>query len=236
MYKDKVVLITGDAHGIGKATRLAFEKQGAFVYGIDIADGSYFKGDIANLNDLEQFVSAVTDKHPHIDIIINNALPQTIGIHQGNVNHFINALSVGVVAPFYLVQLCLPYLKQGSSIINLASTRAFQSQPETESYAAAKGAITALTHSLAISLSQDQIRVNAVAPGWIDTMQSTTSLADIQQIPSQMIGQPDDVANLILYLCSEQARFINGQTIQIDGGMSKQMIYHDDFGWQFNRP
>lgn len=234
MFQDKVVVITGDIHGIGLATRQAFENEGARVYGIDINPGSFFQGDIANPTVLEKFVSTILEKEDHVDVLVNNALPKTVGIHQGSLTDFQYALQVGVMAPFYLTQLLLPAFKPGSAIINLASTRAFQSQPETESYGAAKGAITALTHNLAVSLNHDQIRVNAIAPGWIDTYQSTFTQADEKQHPSQRVGHPSDIAEMILFLASEKGSFINGQTITIDGGMSKLMIYHDDYGWEYH--
>lgn len=233
MFKDKVVIITGDAHGIGLATREAFEAAGAKVYGIDINPGSFYQGDIGQPAIIQKFVESILKIEPKIDILVNNALPTSVGIHTGSLSEFNQALQVGVVAPFYLTQLLLNHFNPGSSIINLSSTRAFQSQAETESYAAAKGAITALTHNLAVSLSKEQIRVNAIAPGWIDTYNQTFSGPDVSQHPSQKVGLPDDIAQMILFLASDKASFINGQTITIDGGMSKMMIYHNDHGWKY---
>lgn len=235
MFKNKVVVITGDAQGIGLETRLAFEKMGAMVYGIDLTPGSYYQGDITNPEVLINFVQKITEQHKKIDILINNAAPTMVGIHQGSIEDFTKALNIGVIAPFHLVQLLLPYFAHGANIINLSSTRAFQSQPETESYAAAKGGITALTHSLAVSLGPSNIRVNAIAPGWIDTHNGDWSKEDMYQHPIQRIGVPADVTNMIMYLCSDTAGFITGQTFQIDGGMSIQMIYHQDHGWQYKK-
>lgn len=234
MYKNKVVVVTGDGHGIGLATRKAFEAAGARVYGIDLNPGSFYQGDIGQPAVLQKFVESILKNESKIDVLVNNALPLSVGIHNGSLSEFNDALQVGVVAPFYLTQLLLNHFNPGSSIINLSSTRAFQSQAETESYAAAKGAITALTHSLAISLSKEQIRVNAIAPGWIDTYQHSFSGSDVSQHPSKKVGVPEDIAELILFLASNKASFINGQTITVDGGMSKLMIYHNDQGWSYH--
>jgi NAD(P)-dependent dehydrogenase (short-subunit alcohol dehydrogenase family) len=107
------------------------------------------------------------------------------------------------------------------------------SQPETESYTAAKGGISALTHGLAMSLA-GKVRVNAISPGWIDTDFTVYEGPDALQQPVGRVGHPLDIASMVLYLCSEQAGFITGQDIVIDGGMTKQMIYHADHGWHLN--
>ena len=105
------------------------------------------------------------------------------------------------------------------------------SQPQTESYTASKGGIAALTHALAVSLAH-KVRVNSISPGWINTDKSYTGDAeDRLQHLSGRIGKPIDIASLVLFLCSEQASFINGENICVDGGMTKQMIYHNDYNW-----
>ena len=108
------------------------------------------------------------------------------------------------------------------------------SQPQTESYTAAKGGISALTHALAISLA-GKVRVNSISPGWIDTSYKIYTGADASQHPAGRVGTPMDIANMVLFLCSDKAGFITGENICIDGGMTKQMIYHDDFGWTLDR-
>lgn len=137
---------------------------------------------------------------------------------------------MGVTAPFYLAKLFLSYFSQGASIVNISSSRDRMSQPQTESYTAAKGGISALTHALAVSLA-GKVRVNSISPGWIDTSYKIYTGADASQHPAGRVGTPMDIANMVLFLCSDKAGFITGENICIDGGMTKQMIYHDDFGW-----
>jgi len=135
-----------------------------------------------------------------------------------------------VTAPFYLTKLFMPYFTKGSSIVNIASSRNRMSQPQTESYTAAKGGISSLTHALAVSLS-GKVRVNSVSPGWIDTSYNEYEGPDAYQQPVGRVGNPLDIANIVLFLCSEKAGFITGEDICVDGGMTKVMIYHGDNGW-----
>ena len=152
------------------------------------------------------------------------------GVTEGSYEDFEYALRVGVTAPFYLSKLFSPYFAPGACIVNISSSRDRMSQPETESYTAAKGGISALTHSLAVSLS-GRVRVNSISPGWIDNDYKTYDGADAVQHPSARVGNPLDIANMALYLCSDMAGFITGENICIDGGMTRQMIYHGDYGW-----
>ncbi len=230
-FLNKVVLITGAAQGIGKCIAEQFAAQGAVVCGIDLRAGCYMQGDIADAQVLERYVAKVIADYGHVDILINNALPPALGIDECSHADMLYALSVGVAAPFYLCKLCLPYFAQDASVVNISSTRERMSQPQTESYAAAKGGIGALTHALAMSLA-GKARVNAISPGWIDTAYTQYSGADALQHPVQRVGNPLDIANMVLYLCTEKAGFIHGENITIDGGMSKQMIYHGDGGWK----
>lgn len=230
MSKQKVVVITGDQSGIGKCVKESFEKNGAIVCGIDIQEGSFYHGDIADEKVLEAFVSKVITHYQKVDIIINNALPVMKGIDDCTYEEFQHALSVGVTAPFYLVKLLKPHLSEGASIVNISSTRAMMSQAQTESYSAAKGGIHALTHALAVSLS-GIARVNAISPGWIDTTNTIYTGANAYQHPAGCVGKPEDIAEMVKFLCSEEAAFITGENITIDGGMSKLMIYHNDQGW-----
>ena len=229
-FKEKVVVITGGAQGIGKCIAEAFEKLGATVCVIDKQQGNHFVGDLANKQVMEQFVKEVLEKHGHVDYLINNALPLMKGIDECTYEEFQYALSVGVTAPFYLAKLFAPYFSKGASIVNISSSRDRMSQPQTESYTAAKGGISALTHALAVSFA-GKVRVNSISPGWIDTAYTVYEGSDAVQQPAGRVGNPLDIANMVLYLCSDKAGFITGENICIDGGMTKQMIYHGDNGW-----
>ena len=234
IFKDKVVIVTGGAKGIGRCIADEFRSQGAIVYVIDMQEGDHFVGDISNKEVLESFAAKVLSKHNQVDIIINNALPMMKGIDGCSYEEFQYALSVGITAPFYLVKLFLSHLAEGASIINISSSRDRMSQPQTESYTAAKGGIAALTHALAVSLA-GRARVNSISPGWIDTAYTVYDGPDATQQPAGRVGNPKDIANMVLYLCSDKAGFITGENICIDGGMTKQMIYHGDFGWRLER-
>jgi NAD(P)-dependent dehydrogenase (short-subunit alcohol dehydrogenase family) len=233
-FKDKVVVVTGGANGIGRCIADEFRNQGARVYVIDKQEGEHFVGDISKKEVLEDFVSEVLSKHNKVDIIINNALPLMKGIDECSYEEFQYALSVGVAAPFYLVKLFMSHLAEGASIINISSSRDRMSQPQTESYTAAKGGIAALTHALAVSLS-GHARVNSISPGWIDTAYTVYEGPDATQQPVGRVGNPIDIANMVLFLCSDKASFITGENICIDGGMTKQMIYHGDCGWELDK-
>ena len=230
-FKDKVVVVTGGANGIGKCISEEFRKQGASVCVIDKAEGEHYIGDISDKAVLEDFVKSVIDQYGHIDYLINNAIPLSKGITECTYEEFEYAQRVGVIAPFYLAKLFKPYFSKGGSIINISSSRDRMSQPQTESYTAAKGGIAALTHALAVSFS-GKLRVNSISPGWIDTEYRECEGADAVQQPSGRVGNPMDIANMVLFLCSEKAGFITEENICIDGGMTKQMIYHGDHGWK----
>ena len=230
-FKDKVVIVTGGANGIGRCIAGEFRSQGAIVYVIDKQEGEHFVGDIARKEVLEAFAAEVLGKHDKVDFIVNNALPLMKGIDECSYDEFQYALSVGVTAPFYLVKLLRNHLADGASIINVSSSRDRMSQAQTESYTAAKGGIAALTHALAVSLS-GRARVNSISPGWIDTAYTVYEGPDATQQPAGRVGNPMDIAHMVLFLCSDKAGFITGENICIDGGMTKQMIYHGDHGWK----
>ena len=231
MFRDKVVVVTGGVKGIGKCICEEFEKAGAKVCIIDILENPYFVGDIAEEKNLRNFANKVIAEHGKVDILVNNALPFMRGIDSCTFEEFNHALKVGVTAPFYLTKLFLPYFAEGASIVNMSSSRDRMSQPFTESYTAAKGGIAALTHALAVSLA-GKVRVNSISPGWIDTDYEEYDGADAAQHPVGRVGNPMDIANMVLFLCSDKAGFITGENICIDGGMTKQMIYHNDCGWK----
>lgn len=233
MSQTKVAVVTGGAQGIGKCICEQFEKQGAAVCTIDLQDNPYFVGDLSDEQTVRRFADKVISQYGHVDYLVNNAIPLFKGIDSCTYAEFNYALRVGVSAPFLLTQLFLPYFAEGASIVNISSSRDRMSMPFSESYTAAKGGIAALTHALAASLA-GKVRVNSVSPGWIDTTGSVTDLIDLAQHPAGRVGTPMDIANAVLFLCSEQAGFITGENLCVDGGMTRLMIYHGDNGWTYN--
>lgn len=229
-FKKKIAVVTGGARGIGRCICEQFEAAGATVCVIDLLENDYFVGDLADKATLETFAKKVISEHGHIDYLINNAAPKMCGITDCSYEDFEYALKVGVTAPFYLSKLFAPHFAEGASIVNISSSRDRMSQPGTESYTAAKGGISALTHALAVSFA-GKVRVNSISPGWIDNNYIVYEGADAVQQPAGRVGNPPDIANMVLYLCSDMAGFITGENICIDGGMTRQMIYHGDHGW-----
>ncbi len=234
MFRGRVAVITGGANGIGQCIAEEFRKNGAETVIIDKEPGDHFVGDISDKTVLEKFAAMIAEKYGRVDFLVNNALPIMRGIDECTYEEFSYALAVGVTAPFYLSKLLLPYFEMGGSIINISSSRDRMSQPQTESYTAAKGGIAALTHALSVSLA-GKIRVNSISPGWIETKGRTYSSADAYQQPAGRVGTPQDIADMVMFLCSDKAGFITGENICIDGGMTKQMIYHGDYGWSLER-
>lgn len=232
-FDQKVAIVTGGARGIGLCIADQLRAAGARVCVIDLLENDYFVGDLASKETLEKFADKVIADYGRVDFIINNAAPMSRGLSSCTYADFEYAQRVGVTAPFYLVKLLSPYLNPGASIVNISSSRDRMSQPETESYTAAKGGIAALTHALAITLA-GKARVNSISPGWIDTAYTVFDGADATQQPVGRVGNPTDVANMVLYLCSDMAGFITGENICIDGGMTRQMIYHGDCGWSLS--
>lgn len=252
----RTIIVTGGANGIGRCITEHFASEGDTVYILDkeakqtvlVANEMQHKGwnvigyigDIADKQTLLDFAAQVLSEHPEgIHCIINNACLMQGGVLDGcEYEDFLYVQRVGVAAPFMLAKLFKDHFIGLGSIVNISSTRAYQSQPNTESYTAAKGGITALTHALAVSLS-GIARVNSIAPGWIETgthqeaVFVPSSKSDYLQHPSQRVGNSDDIARAVAFLCDERNSFINGENITIDGGMSKLMVYHNDCGWKY---
>ncbi|WP_339064215.1 glucose 1-dehydrogenase [Tepidibacillus marianensis] len=255
LFKDKVVIITGGGQGIGRAISQTFAKEGAKVVIADIDDEAglenvdlikqngtsfFVKTDVSSEKEVQRLINETIKQFGQIDILINNAgIVHTESIYTIDVNDFDRVLATNLRSVF----LCSKYVaiemrkRNKGVIINLASTRAYMSEPNTEAYAASKGGIIALTHALAISLGMDGIRVNAISPGWIEvsdwqkTKKATPphqTKEDKEQHPVGRVGQPSDIADACLYLASDQASFITGQNLTIDGGMTKKMIYVEE--------
>lgn len=248
--RDKVCVITGGANGIGRALVRAFDEAGISVAFVDKDRKAgetllsvlhnqekhlFFWGDIASEAVLKDFTEQIKARFGKVDYLINNACFSNKGLLSGcTYEEFNEILRVGISAPYYLTFLLKDHFNPDASIVNVSSTRAFMSQKDTESYSAAKGGITALTHAMAMSL-QGIARVNSIAPGWIDTTdEDNFSEADKKQHPSERIGVPEDIVRIVMFLCDENSSFINAENITVDGGMSKRMIYHGDEEWTLN--
>lgn len=227
-----MAVVTGGAQGIDRCIADEFRRAGASVCIIDCQKGDHFVGDLSDKPTLERFAQSVVEKYGRVDYLINNAAPLMKGIDECTFEEFQYALNVGVTAPFYLTKLFAPHFAEGAAVVNISSSRDRMSQPQTESYTAAKGGIAALTHALAVSLA-GRVRVNSISPGWIDTKAMNYTGPDATQQLVGRVGNPADIANMVLFLCSDKAGFISGENICIDGGMTRQMIYHGDFGWSF---
>ncbi len=232
VVKPKVAVVTGGAQGIGRAICDAFVKQDVSVCTIDLQDNDYFVGDMADEKVLRAFASKVISDYGAIDYLINNACLSRGGLNTCSYDDFNYVLRVGVAAPFLLTQLFLPYFNIPVSIVNISSTRHLMSQADTESYTAAKGGISALTHAMAITLA-GKARVNSISPGWIGTAETRFEAPDAGQHPVGRVGNPSDVVHAVMFLCDSKSGFITGQNITVDGGMTKLMVYHNDFGWTY---
>jgi len=232
-FQNKIVVVTGAAQGIGACIAEQFEKEGAAVCRIDVQDNPYFVGDLSRKEDLEAFAHKVLGEYGRVDVLVHNAAPLRRGISQASYEDFVYAQAVGVTAPFYLTKLFMDHLGEGASVICISSTRDRMSQRESETYAAAKGGIAALTHAMAASLA-GKARVNSISPGWIDNDYRVYEGPDAYQQTAGRVGNPMDIAHMVLFLASDKAGFINAENITVDGGMTKLMIYHGDEGWKLD--
>ncbi|MGH2332465.1 SDR family oxidoreductase [Thermoanaerobacter mathranii] len=252
-FNDKVVIVTGGGQGIGRCIVQTFADKGAKVVIADIDDEAgieneeYIKSkggdslfvhtDVSSEEDVGNLVDKTIKTYGKIDILINNAGVGARGtIYTRPMEEWDRVINVNLRGTYMCSKYVAPHMRDngGGVIINIASTRAFMSEPHTEPYSASKGGIIALTHSLAISLGYDKIRVNSISPGWIEVSEWKKSREakkpqlteeDHLQHPAGRVGKPEDVANACLFLCSEEASFITGANLIVDGGMTVKMIY-----------
>lgn len=251
-YEDNVVVVTGGAQGIGYAISKAYLDEGAYVCILDIdkealeeLEGSNFKDYkdrvmyiVCNLEreeEIKRSCDKILERFRKVDILINNAgIGSTKSIFERDTSEWDRVINVNLRAPYLMAKYLGRNIKEGGSIVNIASTRAFMSEPNTEPYSASKGGIIALTHSLAVSLSRYKIRVNCISPGWIETSNFKKSsnrrepqLREIDHLqhPAGRVGIPEDVAYACLFLTSKRAGFITGINLTVDGGMTIKMIY-----------
>ncbi|NNU82372.1 glucose 1-dehydrogenase [Geobacillus sp. BMUD] len=244
--EQKTAIVTGGANGIGKAIARAFAKRGANVVIIDRdvqnseafaaqlqSDGFkaiFVAADVRKVGDIERFVQEAAGRFGRIDYLINNAgVSRWKSPYELTVEEWDDVLSTNLRSAFFASREAAKYMRRnakGGAIINIASTRALMSEPNSEAYAASKGGLVALTHALALSFADDRIRVNCISPGWIETG-DYGQLRDIdhRQHPAGRVGKPDDIARACLYLCDEENDFITGANLVIDGGMTRKMIY-----------
>ncbi|WP_117168700.1 SDR family NAD(P)-dependent oxidoreductase [Paraliobacillus sediminis] len=243
-FKNKVVIVTGGANGIGKAIARAYAQEGAHVVladadetnGKDVVaaiqekegDAIFIKTDVRKVESIETLIGQTVERFGRIDILINNAgVSKFKPFFELSVEEFDDVINTNLRSVFLCSQAAAKKMRgNGGAIVNLASTRAFMSEPNTESYAASKGGIYALTHALALTLQEEKITVNAISPGWIETEEYESLRAvDHTQHPSKRVGKPSDVARACLFLTNPLNDFINGENIIIDGGMTRKMMY-----------
>ncbi|WP_242928660.1 SDR family NAD(P)-dependent oxidoreductase [Pontibacter vulgaris] len=254
-YKNKTVLITGGAQGIGLGMAQAFAREGANVVITDADKEAgneaverlqkeklkveFIPCDISQEHEVVALLAKVGEKYKQLDVLVNNAGiadPFMGDLEEMLMSEFDRILAVNLRGPVLCTKYALPLLRKAThpAILNISSTRAFMSEPNTFAYSASKGGLQALTHSLAISLAEDRIRVNAIAPGWIETgewqkksdkYKPQHTKEDKEQHPVGRVGTPEDIAEAALFLCSDKAGFITGQSITIDGGITVKMIY-----------
>lgn len=245
----KSAIITGGAQGIGSVMTRVFASNGYTVFCIDKNKAAIdafileygnesilpVECDVSDIPSLKKTITGIAADSGGINCLINNAYASAnMKLSEITEEIWGNVISVNLNAPLFAVKFCEPYLRVSKgSVINIASTRALMSEPDTEAYSASKGGLLSLTHALAMSLSPD-VRVNAISPGWIEvshlkepSVRKTAALTkeDHLQHPAGRVGIPEDIAEMALYLASDKAGFITGQNFIVDGGMTKKMIY-----------
>jgi NAD(P)-dependent dehydrogenase (short-subunit alcohol dehydrogenase family) len=226
---DKVALVTGAARGIGRATALALAARGWDVAVADVRASHelfFVKADVSREADVRACVRAVLRRFGRLDGLVNNAgiaRAHTGPVEKLRLREWNRRIGVNLSGAFLMAKHAAPHLRRAhGAIVNIASTRALQSEPDTEPYAAAKAGLVGLTHALAMSLGPE-VRVNCVSPGWI--AHQPVSRRDHSQHPVGRVGRDEDVADLVAYLLSDAAGFVTAQNFVIDGGMTRKMIY-----------
>lgn len=244
-HKDKVVIVTGAGRGIGHGIALTYSSAGAKVIiaendevsGADTekvinnskGNALFIRTDISSPDDIIRLVSETVKRFGTVDILINNAgISRWISPYEISVEEWEKVMNTNLRGAFLCSREAARIMRYngGGSIVNIASTRAFMSEPDSEAYAATKGGIIALTHALAASLAPDNIKVNCISPGWIETGgYAKLREQDHKQHFSGRVGKPEDIARACLYLTTPGNDFITGANIIIDGGMTRKMIY-----------
>lgn len=254
-FLGKVIIITGSGQGIGQCMALAYANQGGIVIIAEIDEEAaletkaliekaggeclYVPTDVSDEQSVKHMVSLVVERYGKVDVLVNNAAVQSSGendtLFTRSIEAFENVMRVNVTGAYICAKYCASVMPEGSSILNIVSTRAMMSEPHTEPYSASKGALLALTHSLANSLAH-RVRVNAISPGWIDVsdwkkkknrkFMAITDEEHAQHLVGR-VGVPQDVAEAALFLTGPGAGFITGSHLVVDGGMTVKMIYAD---------
>lgn len=242
MFKDKVIIVTGGANGIGKAIAESFAKLDGQVIILDIdkangeklskeINGVFYYCDLRNVKEIEAFFQWLKDNYGKADILINNAgISRLKNFFEITPGEFDDVINTNLRATFLMSQgfAKLNRSTKYGRIINISSTRYLMSEPNSEAYAASKGGIVSLTHALALSLAEENITVNCISPGWIETRNyDILRREDHLFHPSKRVGKVTDIANLCVFLCHEDNDFINGENIIVDGGVTKKLIYLD---------
>ncbi len=243
MYNEKIVIITGGASGIGAGIVRAFYEAGAKVVIADYntENGkqaeekyncervSFFETDVSNEQSVVSLVTYVMEKYGRVDILINNAgISSFSNFYEMTVEQWDRVINTNLKGVFLCSREVAKVIEEGGSIVNISSTRANMSEPHSEAYAASKGGIVALTHALAATLSEKNVRVNCISPGWIETNHyDELREIDHSQHFSRRVGKPSDIARGCIFLCDPNNDFITGTNLTIDGGMTKKMIYEE---------
>lgn len=247
-FQGKVIMVTGAGQGIGQAIAIAYAQQGGRLIVVDRegdrlrhtvqrireegADAFEYIVDVSKPEQLVACFQQITDQLGRLDILINNAgLGKWVSPYDLSLEDWDYVINTNLRGTFVCSREAAKLMKKqetGGSIVNIASTRAFMSEPNSEAYAASKGGIVALTHALAVSLGPDKIQVNAISPGWIETGDyNALKPSDHAQHPAGRVGRPDDIARACLYLTHPDNHFVTGTNVMIDGGMTRKMIYEE---------